>query len=339
MEMTYTNLGSTGLLVSRLCFGTMTFGKSQWKLGGVDQKLADEMVNTVIDNGINFFDTADVYSAGQSEEILGKALGPKRHNVVIATKVRGRVGTGHNDAGLSRRHIFDAIDKSLKRLGTDYVDLYQVHGWDAFTPLEETMNALGDIVKAGKVRYIGFSNYAAWQAALSLGISERLSIARFQTAQMHYSLLCRDIEHEIVPLCLNKGIGILPWSPLSGGFLSGKYKKDSEPASGTRIGHRGMWFPPFDKELGFKVVDALHSIGSQIKATPSQISLAWLLKKPGVTSIIIGARNMDQLQDNLKSMNVKFDEQSFNKLEELTAPKPLYPGWMINFQGQDRLPK
>ncbi len=339
MEMEYTNLGSTGLIVSRLCFGTMTFGQSQWKLAGVDQKLANEMVHTVIDHGINFFDTADVYSAGQSEEILGKALGARRQDVVLATKVRGRVGAGHNDAGLSRRHIFDAVDKSLKRLGTDYIDLYQVHGWDAFTPLEETITALEGLVSAGKVRYIGFSNYAAWQAALGIGISERLSIARFQTAQMHYSLLCRDIEHEIVPLCLNKGIGILPWSPLSGGFLSGKYNKDAKPASGTRMGDRGMWFPPFDKELGFKVVDALCSMGSGINATPSQISLAWLLKKPGVTSIIIGARNMDQLKDNLKAMDVKLDEQSFNKLENLTVPKPIYPEWMIGFQGQDRLPK
>jgi aryl-alcohol dehydrogenase-like predicted oxidoreductase len=297
------------------------------------------MVHTVLDRGINFFDTADVYSAGQSEEMLGKALGTKRQGVVIATKVRGRVGSGHNDAGLSRKHIFDAVEKSLKRLGTDYIDLYQVHGWDALTPLEETMAALGDLVQSGKVRYIGFSNYAAWQAALSIGISERLSTARFQTAQMHYSLLCRDIEHEVVPLCFNKGIGILPWSPLSGGFLSGKYKKDIEPASGTRVGDRGMWFPPFDKDLGFKVVDELRAIGSRIKATPSQISLAWLLRKPAVTSIIIGARTMDQLNDNLKTMDVKLDDQSFGKLEDLTAPKPEYPGWMIGFQGQDRLPK
>lgn len=339
MGMEYTNLGSTGLIVSRLCFGTMTFGQSQWKLAGVDQKLADEMVNTVMEHGINFFDTADVYSLGQSEEMLGKALGSKRQDVVIATKVRGRVGTGHNDAGLSRRHIFDAIDKSLKRLGTDYIDLYQVHGWDALTPLEETMIALGDLVRSGKVRYIGFSNYAAWQAALSIGISDSSTSARFQTAQMHYSLLCRDIEHEVVPLCLNKGIGILPWSPLSGGFLSGKYKKDAEPVPGTRIGDRGMWFPPFDKELGFKLVDLLKEIGSKTKATPSQLSLAWLLKKPGVTSIIIGARNMDQLKDNLLTMDVKLNEQDFNKLEDLTAPKPLYPNWMIQFQGQDRLPK
>ncbi len=339
MDMTYANLGKTGLLVSRLCFGTMTFGQSQWKLGGVDQKLADEMVRTVLDHGINFFDTADVYSAGQSEEILGKALGAKRQAVVIATKVRGRVGPGHNDAGLSRKHIFEAVEKSLKRLDTDYIDLYQVHGWDALTPLEETVVALGDIVRSGKVRYIGFSNYAAWQAALSIGIAERLSIAQFQSAQMHYSLLCRDIEHEVVPLCVDKGIGILPWSPLSGGFLSGKYKRDAEPAPGTRIGDRGMWFPPFDKELGFKVVDELRAIGSGIKATPSQISLAWLLRKPAVTSIIIGAKTMEQLNDNLRTMEIKLDDQSFGRLEDMTAPKPQYPGWMIGFQGQDRLPR
>ncbi|MCL4557304.1 MAG: aldo/keto reductase [Deltaproteobacteria bacterium] len=337
--MEYTNLGSTGLIVSRLCFGTMTFGRSQWKLGGVDQKTADEMVGSVMDSGINFFDTADIYSAGQSEEMLGRALGQKRRDVVIATKVRGRVGPGHNDAGLSRRHIFDAIDGSLRRLGTDYIDLYQVHGWDALTPLEETMAALGDLVVSGRVRYIGFSNYAAWQAALSIGISERLNTARFQSAQMHYSLLCRDIEHEVVPLCLSKGIGILPWSPLSGGFLSGKYRKDTGPVSGTRIGDRGVWFPPFDRELGFRVVDVLKTLGPQTGATPSQVSLAWLLRKPGVTSVIVGARSMEQLKDNLGAVDVKLDEKVFGRLEELTAPKPMYPNWMIANQSQDRLPK
>ncbi len=339
MAMEYTNLGNTGLIVSRLCFGTMTFGRSQWKLGGVEQKTADLMVGAVLDNGINFFDTADIYSAGQSEEMLGKALGQKRQDVIIATKARGRVGPGHNDAGLSRRHLFDAIDKSLRRLGTDYVDLYQVHGWDALTPLEETMDALGDIVASGRVRYIGFSNYAAWQAALSIGIAERLGTARFRSAQMHYSLLCRDIEHEVVPLCLSEGIGILPWSPLSGGFLSGKYRRDAEPVAGTRIGDRGVWFPPFDRDLGFKVVEALNAIAPEIGATPSQISLAWLLRKPGVTSVIIGARSMEQLKDNLRSVDVKLDEKVFQRLEDLTAPKPLYPNWMIANQSQDRLPK
>ncbi len=336
--MEYTNLGGTGLIVSRLCFGTMTFGQSQWKLGGVDQKVANEMVSTVIDHGITFFDTADIYSAGQSEEMLGRALGARRRDVVIATKVRGRAGRGHNDAGLSRGHIFDAVDASLKRLGTDYIDLYQVHGWDALTPLEETMAALGDLAGSGKVRYIGFSNFAAWQAALGIGISERLSTARFRTAQMHYSLLCRDIEHEIVPLCLAEGIGILPWSPLSGGFLSGKYGKDAEPAAGTRVGDRGIWFPPFDKELGFRVVDALRELGRDMGSTPSRISLAWLLKKPGVTSVIIGARSMEQLRDNLKSIDLELDGAAFDRLEALTAPETMYPEWMIRNQARDRLP-
>jgi aryl-alcohol dehydrogenase-like predicted oxidoreductase len=337
--MEYTKLGSTGVIVSRLCFGTMTFGQSQWKLGGVDQKLADEMVNAAVNNGINFFDTADVYSSGQSEEMLGKALGTKRQDVIIATKARGRTGKGHNDAGLSRKHIFDAVEKSLKRLGTDYIDLYQVHGWDSLTPLEETMIALNDIVRSGKVRYIGFSNYAAWQAALSMGISERLSLARFETAQVHYSLLCRDIEYEIVPLCQEKGIGILPWSPLSGGFLSGKYKKDEQPPAGTRIGDRGVWFPFFEKEVGFHVVDVLKEMSAKMKSSPSQISLAWLLSKPFVTSVILGARAMEQLKDNLGSVDVQIGEDYMKKLEDITAPRLQYPNWMIHTQAQDRLPK
>jgi len=335
--MEYARMGNTGLMVSRLCFGTMTFGRSQWKLGGVDQKLANEMVGTAIDHGINFFDTADIYSMGQSEEMLGKAIGAKRRNVVIATKVRGRVGKGHNEVGLSRGHIFDAVEKSLKRLGTDYIDLYQVHGWDAITPLEETMAALDDLVKRGDVRYIGFSNFAAWQAALSIGISGKLLLAGFKTAQMHYSLLCRDIEYEVVPLCLNKGIGILVWSPLSGGFLSGKYKRESQPSAGTRIGDRGVWFPPFDRESGFRVVDVLKEMGKELNAVPSQISLAWLLKQPGVTSAIIGVRNTEQLKDDLKSVDVKLDERYLEKLDDITAPKPLYPNWMIINQARDRL--
>jgi len=233
--MEYRNLGNSGLKVSQFCFGTMTFGNSQWKLGGVDQGIADRMVGMALDAGINFFDTADVYSVGASEEMLGKALKTRRSESVIATKVRGSMGPGPNDVGLSRKHIHDAIDASLRRLGTDYVDLYQVHGWDPTVPLEETMDALNRVVEAGKVRYIGLSNFAAWQITKADGISSANGWAKFISAQMHYSLVNRDLESDVTPACLDLGLGILPWSPLSGGFLIWQVPVPRQGAGGHQV--------------------------------------------------------------------------------------------------------
>jgi len=330
------NLGRSGLIVSELCFGTMTFGENQWKLGGVDQKMANDMVARAIDAGINFFDTADVYSGGQAEEMLGQAIRGRREELVIATKVRGRMGPGPNDTGLSRKHIMTAIDQSLRRLGTDYVDLYQVHGWDARTPLEETLDALDVVVRSGKARYIGVSNYAAWQMALALGYSDARRQARFLSAQMHYSLLCRDIEEEVVPLLRDQGVGLLVWSPLSGGFLAGKYRRDEEPGAGTRFGDRGTWFPPFDRELGFKVVEKLREMAPKYNATPAQLALAWLLAKPWVTSVIIGARKPGQLDDNLGAVAVNLTAEDLAALDAMTAAPARYPRWMIERQAGDR---
>jgi len=330
------NLGRTGLIVSELCFGTMTFGQSQWNLGGVDQKTANEMVARAVDAGVNFFDTADVYSGGQAEEMLGQAIRGRREGLVIATKVRGRMGSGPNDAGLSRKHILSAIDQSLRRLDTDYVDLYQVHGWDALTPLEETLDALDAVVRSGKARYVGVSNYAAWQIALALGRSDCRHQARFISAQMHYSLLCRDIEEEVVPLLQDQGLGLLVWSPLSGGFLAGKYRRDAEPGAGTRFHDRGMWFPPFDRELGFQVVEKLREMAVRYQATPAQLALAWLLAKPWVSSVIIGARNFGQLEENLKAADVQITADDLAVLDRMTAMPARYPRWMIARQAGDR---
>lgn len=333
--MRYRRLGSTGLLVSELCFGAMTFGDSPWKLGGVDQQTADRMVGRCLEAGINCFDTADIYSDGASEEILGRSLGGRRGEVVLATKVFGRMGSGPNDQGLSRRHVLAAAEDSLRRLGTEWIDLYQVHGFDPLTPLEETLGALDDLVHAGKVRYIGLSNFAAWQIMKALAISDGHGWSRFVSAQMHYSLLGRDIEEEVVPLALDQGLGILCWSPLSGGFLSGKYRSGETPP-GTRFGDRQLWFPPFDRELGFRVLQAVEEIAVEAGATPAQVSLAWLLTRDGVASVILGARRLEQLEDNLRAAELTLAPEQVARLEELTRPAARYPRWMLERQSAGR---
>lgn len=323
-------LGKTGLKVSELCFGAMTFGgRGGWKIvGEVDQKQADTLVGMSLDSGINFFDTADVYSEGVAEEMLGKALGTRRKDVIVATKVHSRVGPGPNDTGLSRHHIIEGCNASLKRLGTDHIDLYQVHNWDPCTPLEETMRALDDLVRQGKVRYIGCSNFAGWQLMKALAISEKYGWERFVTLQSYYSLVARDLELESVPLCLDQGLGILPWSPLAGGFLSGKYRRgQARPTDARRSNPEGQ-FLQFDEEKGFDIVEQLDRIAKEHDATVAQAALNYLLRKPTVTSVIIGAKTPEQLADNLKTTDWEMTPEEVSRLDVLSQPPRVYPYWM-----------
>ena len=323
-------LGKTGIQVSELCFGTMTFGgRSFFKyIGQLGQKEANTLVDMSLEAGINFFDTADVYSRGLSEEILGKALGKRRQSIILATKVRGKMGPGPNDVGLSRHHIIEACNASLKRLGTDYIDLYQVHNFDPDTPLEETMRALDDLVRQGKVRYIGCSNYSGWQLMKALAISDKRGWERFVTLQALYSLMARDLENEMVPLCLDQGLGILVWSPLVGGFLSGKYRRGKPKPKGTRLTAPQPRFIPLDEEKGFDIVEELDKIGKAHKATVAQAALNYLLAKEGVSSVIIGARTPEQLADNLKTTDWEMSAEEVSRLDEMSQPVPVYPYWM-----------
>jgi aryl-alcohol dehydrogenase-like predicted oxidoreductase len=326
--MDYRYLGNTGIKVSTVCFGNMTFGADKFGEGHVGQKTANEMVARCIDAGVNFFDTADVYGNGEAEEILGAALGSGRKDIILATKIRGRTGPGVNEVGLSRHHILSGCDVSLRRLNTDYIDLYQVHGWDASTPLEETMRALDDLVRWGKVRYIGFSNFSGWQAMKALAISGNAGIARFVSAQMQYSLICRGIEREIVPLCDSEGISILPWSPLGGGLLSGKYTQEQWPKD-ARHSDRRPSVVPLDENALFATVDALAEIAKTRDVTPSQVALNWLLSKPVVASVIIGARTMEQLEDNLMAAEWTLGGDEQDALDKVSDFDQGYPYTMI----------
>jgi aryl-alcohol dehydrogenase-like predicted oxidoreductase len=339
--MKYATLGNTGLLVSKLCFGTMTFGdgRGMFKvIGAVGQAAADELVKTSIETGINFFDTADVYTEGESEKILGqslKNLNIARHQVVIATKVYGRVGPGRNDVGASRGHIMDGIEASLRRLQTDHIDLYQIHGNDLVTPVEETVRALDTLVQQGKVRYIGCSNWQAWKIAKALGICEFKNLARFDTLQAYYSIAGRDLEREIVPLLESERVGLLVWSPLAGGLLSGKYSRTIQKPADSRRSE--FDFPIVDKERVWKILDVMAPIAKAHDCSPARVSLAWLLAKPVVTSVIIGAKRHDQLQDNLAAVELTLSQDELRRLDDVSALPPEYPGWMLPFQGADRL--
>lgn len=331
-------LGNSGVKVSELCFGAMTFGgKGYWKvIGELEQKDANELVNLALEAGVNFFDTADVYSEGLAEEILGKALGKHRNEIILATKVRGRTGKGPNEVGLSRHHIIENCNASLKRLGTDYIDLYQLHGFDPYTPQEETLRALDDLVRAGKVRYIGASNHSGWQLMKALAISDKQNLEKFVTLQAHYSLVSRDLENELVPLCLDQKLGILPWSPLGGGFLTGKYRRGKDRPKNARRTDRESQFLQFDEERGFDIVEELEKIAQNHNATIAQAALNYLLRKPGVTSVIIGARTKEQLTDNLKTTDWEMTAEEVAKLDELSAPTKVYPYWMLQQLAQDR---
>ena len=339
--MEYSTLGNTGLLVSKFCFGTMTFGNGGGLFKGisaVDQTGANELVKTAIDGGINFFDTADNYTEGASEKILGqslKNLNVARQHVVIATKVYSRVGPGRNDVGASRGHIMDGVEASLRRLQTDHIDLYQIHGNDAVTPLEETLRALDTLVQQGKVRYIGCSNWQAWKIAKALGISEFKGLARFDTLQAYYSIAGRDLEREIVPLLESEKVGLLVWSPLAGGLLSGKFSRTNQkPADSRRTEYD---FPLVDKERTWNILDVMSPIAKAHGCSAARLALAWILAKPAVTSVIIGAKRPDQLKDNLAAMELTFTQDELKQLDEASALAPEYPGWVLPFQGADRL--
>lgn len=329
--MRYRLLGNSGLKVSEICFGVMTFtGKTGWThLGMQEQKDADRLTSIAIENGINFFDTADVYSNGISETMLGKALGKKRKDVIIATKGEGRMGDGINDEGHSREHLIKACDDSLKRLNTDYIDLYQVHSFDFTTPLEEMMSALDHLVKDGKVRYIGISNFFAWQIMKLMSISEKENFQKIVSLQAYYSLVGRDLEYETIPVCLDQKIGIIVWSPLHGGILSGKYRKDKKHPRGTRIKGKGQHFP-YDIEKGEKILSLMEIISGQRNVAMSQIALNYSLQKPGITSVIIGARNEKQLLENINTSNRKLTDDEMKKLDEVSEPPRIYPHWYFD---------
>jgi aryl-alcohol dehydrogenase-like predicted oxidoreductase len=334
--MQYTQLGSTGLVVSRLCFGSMTFGSHAGSspLYKVDQQNARAMVAAARDAGINFFDTADIYAKGESETMLGQLLAPHRQEVVIATKAGFRSGAAMTQAGLSRQHILSACDASLKRLGTDYIDLYQVHRDDPLTPLEETLAALDQLVRAGKVRYLGFSNWPAWKAAAALQLQQANGWARFASGQMHYSLLNRDVEHEVVPFMRHFGLNMMVWSPLAGGFLSGKYTRDNMGDKDNR--HAAFDIVPFDHEAGFSLVEQMKTIAARHDASVAGVALAWLLAKSQVGAVIVGASKPHQLDSNLAAADLRLTPADLAELDRLTAPPTLYPHW-YNAQTGDRM--
>jgi aryl-alcohol dehydrogenase-like predicted oxidoreductase len=329
-------LGRTGLFVSEICLGTMTFGGQGAfsRIGDLGQGDADALVRAAVDAGVNFIDTANVYSEGMSEEITGQAirnLGLDRDELVLATKVMGPMGPGPNNRGTSRKHIVAQAHASLKRLGTDYIDLYQIHGWDPAVPVEETVEALDTLVRAGDVRYVGVSNWAAWQIMKALGIAERRQAARFQSVQAYYTLAGRDIEREIGPMIASEGLGLMVWSPLAGGYLSGKYR------SGDGEGRRaGFDFPPVNMERGDAVLDAMEPVAAAHGVSVAQVALAWLLQRPEVTSIIAGAKRPDQLADNLAAAQLRLGADEIAALDAASALPPEYPGWMIARQGEYR---
>lgn len=337
--MKYNLLGNTGLKVSELCLGTMTFGgKGIWTaIGTLEQQAVDDLVKTAVDAGINFIDTANVYSEGLSEELTGKAirnLGLKRDDLVIATKVRGKVGNGPNDQGLTRKHILSQVEASLRRLNTDYIDLYQIHGFDALTPLEETVDVLDGLVQSGKVRYTGCSNLTAWQLMKALSYAQYNRRSKFVSIQSYYTLAGRDLEREIVPVLKDQKVGLMVWSPLAGGLLTGKYTRSGETEEGSR--RTTFDFPPVNKERVYDIVDVLQEMSKLKNSSVAQLALAWLLHQQVVTTVIIGAKKPEQLEDNLKAIDVIFTEDELKRLDDISRLPSEYPGWMLERQGADR---
>lgn len=317
----------------------MTFGGTGTifqTIGGLPQQDVDKLMGDALDAGVNFFDTANVYSAGESETMLAKALGARRKDVVVASKIFGRMGKGPNEVGLSRLHIMQQAEASLQRLNTDYIDLYQIHGFDPLTPMEETLSALTDLVRQGKVRYIGCSNLAAWHIMKALGISALGHLEKFVTLQAYYSLAGRELEREIVPMLLDQKIGLLVWSPLAGGFLSGKFTRAGVVDKEAR--RSKFSFPPVNVEKAYGIIDVMEALAARRGATVAQVALAWLLYQPSVSSVIIGAKNATQLKDNLAASEVQLDADDLNQLDEVSRLAPEYPGWMFHAQGSDRRP-
>lgn len=337
--MRYRLLGNTGLYVSELCLGTMTFGaKGFWEvMGGLQQAEVDLLVREAFDQGVNFFDTANVYSLGESERLLGQAfrdVGLPRDEIVVATKSTGIMNDSPNGRGQSRFHIFNEVDASLKRLQLDHIDLYQLHGFDPLTPLEESLSALNDLVRSGKIRYIGLCNMAAWQIMKGLGISRLNQWREFASVQSFYSIAGRDLEREIFPLVADQKLGLLIWSPLAGGFLSGKFKRDQTAPAGSR--RAGFDFPPLNKDKAYACLDVMEPIAQAHSVSAAQVALAWVLSRRQVSSIIIGARRMEQLKDNLASVRLVLSEAELQLLDAVSALSPEYPGWMLSLQGQYR---
>jgi aryl-alcohol dehydrogenase-like predicted oxidoreductase len=354
--MKYNQLGRTGLYVSEICLGAMTFGAAKdgvWAgmsgydaeavdraMGALDQPAVDRVMATALAAGVNFIDTADVYAGGQSEVRVGQALrnlGVARKDVVIATKCFNPSGPGPNDRGASRGHILDAVQGSLERLGTEYIDLYQIHGYDRVTPLEETLRALDDLQRQGLVRYIGVSNWYAYRIAKALGVSAARDYARFETLQAHYSIAARDIERELVPLMVEDGLGLMVWSPLAGGLLSGKYGAGGDAAEGARLST--IAYPPVDAGRAQACIAAMREVAQAHGVSIARVALAWLLAKPHVMSVIIGARTDAQLEDNLAAVDLALTADELASLDEASALTPEYPTWSMSFRSVDRIPR
>ncbi|MEO6041436.1 MAG: aldo/keto reductase [Croceibacterium sp.] len=336
--MRYNRFGNSGLIVSELCLGAMTFGTNPGRFGqihGLDQDASTALVKQAFDAGVNMIDTANVYTTGQSEEFVGgalKALGTRRSDVIVATKAMGAMGEGKNESGIGRKHLLDQIDASLGRLGLDHVDLYQIHGWDPVTQMEEALEALNDIVRSGRARYIGVSNWAAWQIMKALGISERRGFARFVSDQAYYTVAGRELERELAPMLLSEGLGLMVWSPLAGGLLSGKYELSPDGHQGE--GRRASFdFPPVDLGRAVPLIAAMKAMADARGVSVAQIALAWLLYQPVVSTVIVGAKEADQLADNIGACEIELDAADLDQLDQLSALPREYPGWMFAMQG------
>ncbi|MET8142629.1 aldo/keto reductase [Sphaerisporangium sp. NPDC005288] len=340
--MKYRPLGRTGVYVSELCLGAMTFGGADHPVfkmvGGLGQDDTDQIVGTALDAGVNFIDTADMYADGESETLLGQALKGRRDDVVLATKLAARTGPGPNDVGLSRLHLARSLEDSLRRLGTDHIDLYQIHSIDPYTPIEETLRALDDAVRQGKIRYIGCSNLAAWEVAKALGVSAARGLAEFVSVQSYYSLVGRDVERELIPMLRSEGLALMVWSPLAGGLLSGKTDRNGVSDAGAR--HAQGQFVPVDTEKAYDVIDVLKAIAARHEVSAARVALAWVLAQPAVTSVIIGARRVDQLTDNLAATELTLTEDDLARLDEVSRDAlPPYPAWIQQAGLRDRLPR
>jgi aryl-alcohol dehydrogenase-like predicted oxidoreductase len=342
--MKYKQLGRTGLFVSEICLGAMTFGKAPgatWSaISGLEQDDVDAIVGRALESGVNFLDTADTYSKGESERLLGRALktlGVARTSVVIATKTRGEVGPGPNDRGASRGHIMDSVSASLERLQTDHIDLYQIHGDDTATPVDETLRALDDLTRQGMVRYVGVSNWAAWKIAKALGISEAKGYSRFETLQAYYSIAGRDLERELIPMLRSEQLGLMVWSPLAGGLLSGKFGPGSDTPTDAR--RASFDFPPVDRDRAWKCIEVMRQVGEAHGVSVARVALAWLLAKPAVMSVIVGATSLEQLDDNLAAADLMLSDDEMSRLDAISEIPPEYPGWMLARQGGNRVPK
>ena len=341
--MKYNQLGRTGLYVSEICLGAMTFGQLPGRfaaIAGLGQDDADAIIGRSLEAGVNFIDTADVYSVGDSEKMVGQALknlGVRRQDVVIATKTFGEMSPKPNDRGASRGHIMDSVHASLERLQTDHIDLYQIHGNDTVTPVEETLRALDDLVSRGLVRYVGVSNWAAWKIAKALGVSAAKDYARFETLQAYYSIAGRELERELVPMLTGENLGLMVWSPLAGGLLSGKFGPGSTAPNDAR--RATFDFPPVNKDRAWEIISKMREIGDLKSVSVARVALAWLLAKPAVMSVIIGAKTVEQLDDNLAATDLTLSADELKTLDDISAIAPEYPAWMFAMQGASRVPK